>query len=154
MRIAIVGAGAIGTWFAVRLARSGFDVSVLARGATLAAMQSRGAQLLVKDEVLTAKVTASDRPAELGTQDLIIVTVKGTALAGVAASVSELLGPETNVLSAMNGVPWWFFHGLPGAMANASLQSVDAGGAIQRRDLHGDFGAAGGFFHLAKNLSC
>jgi len=93
-------------------------------------MRSRGAQLVVKDEVLTAKVTASDRPAELGTQDLIIVTVKGTALAGVAASVSELLGPETSVLSAMNGVPWWFFHGLPGAMANASLPSVDAGGAI------------------------
>ena len=130
MRIAIVGAGAIGTWFAVRLARAGFAVSILARGATLAAIRNRGVELIVGDKVLTAAVRAGDRAAELGAQDLVIIAVKGTALAGVACSVSELLGPHTDVLSAMNGIPWWFFHGLPGAMTDTSLQSVDAAAAI------------------------
>lgn len=130
MRIAIVGAGAIGTWFGTRLAQAGFEVSVLARGTTLAAIQRSGMRLSVGDRILSAKVCASDRPAELGAADVVIVSLKGPALASVAPAMGELIGPHTTVVSAMNGVPWWFFHGLPGTMAQASLSTVDAGRQI------------------------
>ena len=130
MRITIVGAGAIGTWLGVRLAQAGFDISVLARGATLAAIQRSGMRLTLGDQVLSGQVRASDRPAELGAADVVIVSLKGPALASVAPAIGELIGPRTAVLSAMNGVPWWFFHGLPGNIGYASLSAIDAGGQI------------------------
>jgi len=132
MRIAIVGAGAIGTWFGTRLARAGFEIGVLARGATLAAIQRSGMRLTVGDHVLSAPVHASDRAAELGVADVVIVALKGPALASVAPAISTLIGRDTAVVSAMNGVPWWFFHGLPGTMAQASLSAVDPDGEISK----------------------
>lgn len=131
MRIAIVGAGAIGAWLGVRLANAGCEVSVFARGQTLAAIKQKGLRLVIGGATQTAMVKASDRAADLGVQDLVIVALKGQALPSVAPTISTLLGPTTTILPAMNGVPWWFFHGLPGAMQGASLESVDPGSVVR-----------------------
>ncbi|WP_129779644.1 2-dehydropantoate 2-reductase [Peristeroidobacter soli] len=130
MRVAIVGAGAIGTWLGVRLANAGQEVSVLARGETLAAVRRQGLRLVIGGGTRIATVNVSDRAADLGEQDLVVLAVKGQALAGVAESVVALLGEETTILSAMNGIPWWFFHGLPVAYADTSLRSVDPDGRV------------------------
>ncbi|HEY0680731.1 MAG TPA: 2-dehydropantoate 2-reductase [Steroidobacter sp.] len=132
MRIAIVGAGAIGAWLGVRLADAGFEVSVLARGQTLAAIKQHGLRLVVDGKTRIANVKASDRAAELGVHDLVILAVKGHALSSVAPAVSALLDTDGVVLTAMNGIPWWFFHGLKGELENATLQSVDEEGVISR----------------------
>jgi len=136
MRICVVGAGAIGGVIAARLAATGdTDVSVLARGATLAAIRDRG--LRVTSPVLTdtggtttARVAASDVAAKLGPQDFVVVAVKAQSMAGVAASIGGLLGPETAVLSTLNGVPWWFLDGFGGPAAGRHLDSVDPDGFI------------------------
>jgi 2-dehydropantoate 2-reductase len=130
MRIAIVGAGAIGGWLAVRLAEAGERVSVLARGRTLDAIRERGLTLTAGATTVAARLPASHDPSELGPQDLVIVAVKGPALAAVAPAVAQLLGPETTVLPAMNGVPWWFTTGLGGPLAGQSLSSIDPAGVI------------------------
>lgn len=130
MRIAIVGAGAIGIWLGVRLANAGQEVSVLARGETLAAIKQHGLRLAIGGTTHVAAVAASDRASDLGKQDLVVLAVKGQALASVAESVAALLGEETAILSAMNGIPWWFFHGLPVALADTSLHSVDPEGRV------------------------
>jgi len=131
MKVCIYGAGAIGGWLGVRLARQGAQVSAVARGATLAAIQDKGLRLHLQGEDLAALVRASDQPADLGAQDLVIVAVKAPAMAAVAAGIAPLLGPHTVVLTAMNGVPWWFFAGL-GALAGTPLQAVDPRGDIAR----------------------
>jgi 2-dehydropantoate 2-reductase len=131
MRICVVGAGAIGGVIAARLAAVGeANVSVLARGATLAAIRDRGLRVSSGEETTTATVTASDDAAELGEQDFVIVAVKAQSMAGVAASVGGLLGPDTAVLSTLNGVPWWFLDGFGGPAAGRHLDSVDPGGFI------------------------
>jgi 2-dehydropantoate 2-reductase len=114
----------------VRLARAGLDVSVLARGATLAAIRSAGLRLVMNGETLSIPVVASDSPADLGQRDLVVIALKGNALAAVAPSLWPLLGPDTAVLSAMNGIPWWFFHGLRSKQVDRALQTVDPDGAI------------------------
>jgi 2-dehydropantoate 2-reductase len=130
MKACIYGAGAIGGWIGTRLARAGCDVSVVARGATLGALQLHGLRLDQGGQALSAPVRASENPAELGVQDLVVVAVKAPAMAGVAAAIGPLLGPETMVLTAMNGVPWWFFEGFGGRLAGTRLQSVDPDGRI------------------------
>ena len=136
MKFCIVGLGAIGGLFAARLALAGHEVSALARGATLEAVRRNGLTLLDgapgQEQVRKVAIQASDDPAALGAQDVVIVAVKTTALASVAGSVAALLGPDTAVLSAMNGVPWWFFHGLPPELARLRLQSVDPDGNISQ----------------------
>lgn len=132
MRIAIVGAGAIGAWLGVRLANVGCDVSVLARERTLAAIRQKGLRLVIGGATQTTMVKASDRAADLGVQDLVVIALKGQALPALAPTISALLGPATTILPAMNGVPWWFFHGMPGAMLDASLESVDPGSVVTR----------------------
>lgn len=132
MRVAIVGAGAIGAWLGVRLANAGCEISVLARDQTLAAIRQKGLRLTMGGATQAAMVKASDRAADLGAQDLVVIALKGQALPNVAPAMSALLGPSTTVLPAMNGVPWWFFHGLPGSMLDASLESVDPGAVVSR----------------------
>src|SRR4051794_27729432 len=111
-KVAIVGAGAIGGWLGARLASSGAaDVSALARGATLTALRRHGWRLESTDEHISAPATASDRAADLGLQDAIILTVKGPALQAAVTSLGPMLGPATTVLAFMNGVPWWFGQG-------------------------------------------
>ena len=130
--IAIVGAGAIGGWMGVHLARAGAQISVLARGDTLQALQKNGLQLHQGGEQHTVPVTASNDTAELGVQDLVVISVKAPALASVARQVGPLIGPETVVLTAMNGVPWWFLQGFGGPVQGQSLGTVDPEGTIAR----------------------
>lgn len=131
MNITIVGAGAIGGCIGARLAAAGHRVSALARSATLHALRQHGWRLEDREGRLLAHgpAHASEHAGELGTQDLVIVAVKAPALAAVAESVQALCGPATVVMPAMNGVPWWFCHRLPGR-APLNLRSVDPGGRI------------------------
>ncbi len=131
-KIAIVGAGAIGGWIGVHLARAGAQLSVLARGDTLAALQKNGLQLHQAGTLHTVPVTASNDAAQLGVQDLVVIAVKAPALATVAAQVGPLIGPNTVVLTAMNGVPWWFLQGFGGPVQGQALATTDPEGAIAR----------------------
>ncbi len=130
MKVCVVGAGAIGGWMGVRLALAGHTVSVLARGATLAAIQANGLQLVTSGETLRAAVTASASAANLDTPDLLIIAVKAPGLCDAALSVKSLIGANTIVLTAMNGVPWWFFDRADRPLAGTQLASVDASGEI------------------------
>ncbi|MDB5893305.1 MAG: 2-dehydropantoate 2-reductase [Rhodoferax sp.] len=129
-RVCIYGAGAIGGWIGARLAAAGCHVSVVARGATLAALQEDGLQLQSGAELSAVPVTASETPAALGVQDLVIVAVKAPAMPDVARQIGPLIGPDTLVLTAMNGVPWWFLQGFGGDFAGRALQAVDPTGEI------------------------
>ena len=130
MKVCLVGAGAIGTFLGVHLAKSGSEVSALARGRTLAAVRAAGLRLQQDGALLTAPVRAAEDAAALGRQDLVVVAVKGPSLPAAAALVPPLLGPDTVVLPAMNGVPWWFFHGLGGAHEGAAVRAVDPDGRV------------------------
>lgn len=130
MKVCIVGAGAIGGFIGARLAAAkACDLSALARGATLAALRSHGWRLQEGDGLVRAPARASDNAAELGQQDVVIIAVKGQGLAAVAQQIAPLIGPDTIILPAMNGVPWWFGQGVP-AIGDAPLLSVDPGGLI------------------------
>jgi 2-dehydropantoate 2-reductase len=129
-QVAIVGAGAIGTFLGTYLARTGADVSVLARGKTAAALRAHGFRFEEGGARLTAPVRVAEETAALGPQDLVVLAVKGPSLPGLAPAIRPLLGPETVVLTAMNGVPWWFFHGLGGPHEGAAVQAVDPDGGI------------------------
>jgi 2-dehydropantoate 2-reductase len=127
--VCIVGLGAIGGWLAAHLQRvEGLNVRALARGETLAAVRERGLRLDSGGRTLTVPLCASADPAELGPQDLVILAVKGPAIAGVAHQVAQLCGPHTRVLTALNGLPWWFTAGLP--TTGLTLPSVDPDGRI------------------------
>ena len=129
-KIAIYGAGAIGGWMGAKLAAVGCNVSVVARGAALDALRAHGLRLREGDAETTCPVQASDDPAALGVQDLVVVSVKAPGMADVARRIGPLIGPRTIVLTAMNGVPWWFLQGFGGPVAGRTLESVDPGGAI------------------------
>jgi 2-dehydropantoate 2-reductase len=130
VRIAIVGVGAIGGWLAVRLAASGQTVCAFARGQTLDAIRRRGIALTADGQTQHAQVQASDQANDLGTQDLVVIAVKGPALSGVTSAVAALLHDETIVLPAMNGVPWWFTTGMAGPLSGVTLNSIDPEGRI------------------------
>jgi 2-dehydropantoate 2-reductase len=131
MKVCIYGAGAIGGWLGAALAQAGERINVVARGATLEALQANGLQLLRGEVRSRVPVHAVADPAELGAQDLVVVAVKAPSLAGVAQHIAPLLGPDTMVLVAMNGVPWWFLQGgFGGALAGTRLSAVDPLGAI------------------------
>lgn len=130
-KICIYGAGAIGGWIGARLAqRPGMMVSVVARGETLRQLQSHGLQLNSGDNTLSAKVHTSDQPTSLGIQDLVIIAVKAPSMLDVAKQIQPLIGPNTIVMTAMNGVSWWFLQGFGGVYANTPLKSVDPHGQI------------------------
>ncbi len=130
MKVCIYGAGAIGGWLGVHLARQGCTLSAVARGATLEALQQVGLALRQGDQEMVVSLKARADAAELGEQDLVIVAVKAPAMADVARHIGPLLGPSTVVLTAMNGVPWWFLQGFGGSLAGTTLQSVDPSGVI------------------------
>ena len=135
-KICIYGAGAIGGWIGAGLAADGHAVNVVARGATLAALRQHGLRLRegqgADERERAFPVTATNQPAELGVQDLVVVAVKAPAMGEVARAIGPLIGPQTVVLTAMNGVPWWFLQGFGGALQGRVLESVDPGGAIAR----------------------
>ncbi|MBV6304852.1 2-dehydropantoate 2-reductase [Candidimonas humi] len=131
MKVCIYGLGAIGGLFAARLAAAGHEVCAVARGHTLQALREHGLREFDKEGRMRSwRIEAQEDPAQLGPQDLVVIAVKTTALAEIAPRVAPLLGPDTAVLSAMNGIPWWFFSGLAGAPAGLRLDSVDPAGAI------------------------
>jgi 2-dehydropantoate 2-reductase len=131
VKIAIVGAGAIGGWLAARLALAGDEVSVIARGATLQQLAQRGIELRSGGRTETAQVRASDSPAQLGPQDVVLLTLKAPALPALAPTLRALLHADTLVLNAGNGLPWWYFlpPGLP--CSGLRLRSVDAEGGVE-----------------------
>lgn len=130
MKVCIVGAGAIGGFIGARLAAAGrAEVSAVARGATLEALRRHGWRLRTAAGLVQAPARAQSSAAELGVQDLVVIAVKGPALTQAAQGLAPLLGPQTLVLPAMNGVPWWFCEGVAG-FPSGPLQSVDPGGVI------------------------
>jgi 2-dehydropantoate 2-reductase len=132
MRICIFGAGAVGSHFAVRLAQAGHEVSCVMRGPHLAAVKQKGLTLRVGDADTNAKVMASDDPAALGPQDLVISTLKATGVASLASGLKPLLGSETPVIFAQNGIPWWYDIGLPADHPlPPDLSFLDPGGALR-----------------------
>lgn len=126
----IYGAGAIGGWLGAGLAAAGCDVSVVARGATLEALNRHGLRVVSGTDTRSTAVRTSADPAALGVQDLVVIAVKAPALLDVARQIAPLIGPDTLVLTAMNGVPWWFFQGFGGPYAGTQLKAVDATGEI------------------------
>ena len=130
MKVCIYGAGAIGGFIGTRLAASGAcSVAAVARGATLEALRTHGWRLRQQGAVLQAPAIADDDPRDLGEMDLVVIAVKAPALGEIARGIGPLLGPETIVLPAMNGVPWWFAPSTP-ELAGAPLRSVDPDGRI------------------------
>ena len=130
MKIAIFGAGAIGCHLAVLLARRGeAQVCLVARGPHLTALQANGLRFISAEEEFTLPVAASDDPAAFGTQDVVIVTLKAHQAPAAVAAMRPLLGPDTAVVTAMNGVPWWYFHGIETGAPVGPVEAVDPGGA-------------------------
>lgn len=131
MKVCIYGAGAIGGWIGAGLAQAGSRLNVVARGATLEALQRDGLSVMRGEQRTRVTVNAVADPADLGVQDLVVIAVKAPALPAVAAQIAPLLGPDTIVLTAMNGVPWWFLQGgFGGPLAGTQLEAVDPGGKI------------------------
>jgi 2-dehydropantoate 2-reductase len=128
MKVCIYGAGAIGGYLGVQLARAGADVSLVARGAHLATMKAEGLKLLIGDEEHVVHPRCTDDPAELGPQDFVIICLKAHSIAGVIDAMKPLIGPQTRVVTAVNGIPYWYFYKHGGAHENATLESIDPGG--------------------------
>ena len=133
-RICVFGAGAIGGYVGGRLAMKGeADVSLVARGAHLAAMQDNGLTLKQGGETHVVHPKVTDDPRQLGQQDFIILTLKAHGIAGVMDQMMPLIGNDTAILFAQNGIPWWYFHGIGGPLEGTRLESVDPGGVIWDR---------------------
>lgn len=133
MRVCVVGAGAIGGFIGTRLAGAGIPTAAVARGATGAALERHGWRLRMGSTLMQAPVDAVTDPddsALLGVQDLVVLAVKGPAVRAASRAVEPLLGPNTVVLTAMNGVPWWFLNGLGGDLSESRLASIDPDGAV------------------------
>ncbi len=132
MKIAVVGAGAIGGFLGARLSLAGHDVTFIARNKNLAAISQDGFRLIEADgrERHAAEARAVADGTEAGAQDAVLLTVKAHQVCDVLPSMQGLLGPETSVASMINGLPWWYFHRLPGPYENRTLESVDPGGTI------------------------
>jgi 2-dehydropantoate 2-reductase len=132
MRICIFGAGAVGSHFAVRLALAGHDVCCVMRGPHLEAVKANGLKLRVGDAEFSARITASDDPAALGPQDLVIGTLKATGNPGLVSGLPPLLGEDTAVILAQNGIPWWYHLGLPtNHPTPPDLSFLDPGGRLR-----------------------
>jgi 2-dehydropantoate 2-reductase len=128
MKLCIFGAGAMGGLLGVKLARAGHDVSFVARGAHLEAFRKNGATLITGGHRLNVQIACSDKPSDLGPQDAVILAVKATAASDAARAMAPLFGPDTAVVTAMNGVPFWYFAGLPGKWSDLRVASVDPDG--------------------------
>ena len=128
MRICIYGAGAIGGYLGVQLALAGEEVTLIARGAHLDAMKKGGLRLLIEGEERVAHPVCTSDPSDVGPQDYVIITLKAHSAPAIVEPMQPLLGPKTAVVTAMNGVPWWYFYGLEGPWRDHRLDSVDPAG--------------------------
>jgi len=131
VKVCVFGAGAIGGLVGARLAQNGVDVSLIARGPHLAAMRERGLRCsgIDPDDDFTVQLPATDDPAELGVQDVVFVGLKAHSAAEAAGTMTPLLGPDTVVVPAVNGFPWWYFHGFGDPYEGHQVHAVDPGGA-------------------------
>jgi 2-dehydropantoate 2-reductase len=130
VKICIYGAGAVGCLLAGRAAKGGADVSAVARGANLEGIRRNGLRIETPDYEYTTKIAVSDNSAELGVQDVVIVTVKSPSLPTIVDGMRPLLGPETAVAFVMNGIPWWYFYDYGGELAGRRLEKLDPGGRL------------------------
>jgi 2-dehydropantoate 2-reductase len=133
MKICIFGAGAIGGFLAARLARTAAAVRVIARGPHLEAMRRNGVRLISDREDFVVNPLCTADPAEAGPQDYVILTLKAHSLAAASDSIEKLLGPETALVTAINGVPWWYFYKTGGLFDGTRIKSVDPDGSIYER---------------------
>jgi len=129
MKICVFGAGAIGGYMGAKLAQAGADVSLVARGPHLEAMQKNGLRLIEEEGETSVQVTASDNPEELGPQDYVIVTLKAHSVPPVVSKMKPLIGETTTIVSGVNGVPWWYFHKIGTELEGTRLASIDPGNA-------------------------
>ena len=138
MKICIVGAGAIGGMLGARFAQAGHDVTLILRGANLTAVQQNGLKLIEEDgnELLVKQIKATSALAEAGVQDVVILTLKAHQVAAIAAELPALMHAETRIITMQNGIPWWYFHKLPGEMGkryqSTNVQAVDPDGIIAK----------------------
>ena len=130
MKIAIYGAGAIGGHIGALLVTQGIDVTLIARGPHLAAMRKDGLRLVEADGERVVRPRCTDDPAEAGLQDYIIITLKAPSVAGIVDSLQPMLTPDTSIVTAMNGIPFWYFHKSGGPWDGHKLQTVDPGGKL------------------------
>jgi 2-dehydropantoate 2-reductase len=128
MKVCIYGAGAIGAHIGVLMKEAGVDVSLIARGAHLEAIRRNGLKLLIEGREKVVSMPATSAPADLGRQDFVIIALKSHQAWEAAEQMAPLLGPNTAVVTAQNGIPWWYFHGFEGQYANLQLESVDPRG--------------------------
>ncbi|HWB48743.1 MAG TPA: 2-dehydropantoate 2-reductase [Stellaceae bacterium] len=136
MKTTIFGAGAVGGHLAARLGAAGADIAAVCRGAQLAAIRERGITLHIRDERYHARIRATDRPEELGRQDLVIVTAKSSTLPETASAIATLCGPDTTVVFAMNGIPWWYLYRAEMKAPAPDLSRLDPAGALAREIGH------------------
>ncbi|OYX87894.1 MAG: 2-dehydropantoate 2-reductase [Azorhizobium sp. 35-67-5] len=127
MKVCIYGAGAIGGYLGVQLAQAGAEVSLVARGAHLEAMKQNGVKLLIDGEERVARVRATDDPNELGPQDYVFIALKAHSVPSIVERMRPLLGNDTSVVTAVNGVPYWYFYKHGGALEGRTLESIDPG---------------------------
>ena len=130
MKIAIFGAGAVGAFLGAKLAAAGVDVTLIARGPHLEAMRRDGVRVREADSEFTAHVTVTDDPEQVGEVDYLFLTVKAHSLAGIVGRIGPMLGPGTAVVSAQNGIPWWYFQRHGGPLDGTRLEGLDPGGVI------------------------
>jgi 2-dehydropantoate 2-reductase len=130
MKIAIFGAGAIGGYLAVKLHQAGADVRVIARGPHLAAMRANGLTLKSEGRIVTVNLPCTDKADEAGPQDYVFVTLKANGLAPAAPEIAKLMGPDTALVTGINGVPYWYFYGVDGPWHDRVIESVDPGGKL------------------------
>jgi 2-dehydropantoate 2-reductase len=130
MKIAVFGAGAIGGLLAVKLHQAGAQVCVIARGPHLAAMRERGLTLKSEGQSVTVRLPCTDDANEAGPQDYVIATLKATGLAPAAGAIAKLMGPETALVTGINGIPYWYFYGIDSPWRDHRLESVDPGGRL------------------------
>jgi 2-dehydropantoate 2-reductase len=130
LKFAIVGAGAIGAFVGAMLARSGQDVTLVARGPHLRAIREHGVRVRGKIGEFAAQLPATDDVDSVGIVDVVLLTLKAHSLTEVAPRLASLIGPDTTVVSAQNGVPWWYFFRHGGEWEGTHLESVDPGGVI------------------------
>ena len=131
MKVCVVGAGAIGGYMAVRLADAGHDVSVIARGPHLAAIKANGLKLIeAEQELIASNLVASDKIADLGNQDVVVMALKAHQITPVVNDLPVLFGPNTVMVTLQNGIPWWYFQKLSGPYADRVVETVDPGGVL------------------------
>ncbi len=130
MKICVYGAGAIGGYLGAQLAEAGCDVTLIARGPHLAAMREHGLTLEIGGQRKVLQIPCTDDPADAGPQDYVILTLKAHSVLPIVDQIKPLLGPDTPVVTAQNGILWWYFYGLPGPWENHHLEAADPGGRI------------------------